>query len=441
MRHVIAIIALAACTPNSSPSPDAAPPSCMPASGAGTMHTTTISQPETWTAAESPHVIPGDLSVAATVTIEACAIVELAPGVTVTAGTGGSVVAQGVDGQPVTFQPRDAGQPWAQLRTVGGTLSLTQTQLVGGGAPGNALPDIAAVLDLRADATMPPAEVLHADHLAITGSASQGIYMVSGGAFSADSTAVVISGAQHYPIHAAANVAGSIPAGTYTGNAIDEIDLEGDGMSSVDRDMVLHDRGVPYHVGDPQHPGNLAIAARTAGQVAHLTIEPNVTMRFHKGGVLVVQVAQNTMPATGALIANGTATAPILFTSAESAPAAGDWLGVYFNGIPDPATSLDYVTVDFAGGSSGIVGSSCAYAGTPPPINDAAIRVFGQPAMPFVQNSTIAHSAMNGVDRGWLGDATVSFVGNGNTFTSVFHCKETYPHPNGMICPSLVPCP
>jgi hypothetical protein len=405
------------------------------------MHTSTITLPETWTAAQSPHVIPAGLDVSATVTIEACSVVELAPDVGITVHTAGSIVAQGTASSPVMFQPRDAGQPWGQLRTIGGTLDFTYTQLTGGGAPGNQLPDIAAVLNVQADAAAPPAEILRADHVQIRDSASQGIYLVANATFTATSTALVITGAQHYPIHATANVAGSIPDGSYTGNTIDEIDLEGDGMATVDHDVALHDRGVPYHVGDPQHPGNIAVATRTLGQVAHLTIEPNVTVRFQKGGGLFVQVAQNTMPSTGALIARGTASAPIVLTSAESAPAPGDWLGVYFNGAPDTSTALDQVTVDYAGGSSSLVGSSCKYAGSPPPINNAAIRVFTQPSGAFVTNSTISHSAMNGIDRGWLGAATISFLGGGNTFTGVSHCRETYPTPVGAPCPTVVPCP
>jgi hypothetical protein len=359
--------------------------------------------------------------------------------VTVTLGTGGSIVAQGTADEPVTFQPHDAGRPWAQLRTVGGTLSLTHTRLIAGGAPGNTLPDIAAVLDVRAD-TASPAEILHADHLEIRDSASQGIYMVTGGAFSAASTDVVIVGARHFPIHAAANVAGSIPSGAYTGNAIDEIDLEGDGMSRIDHDLVLHDRGVPYHVGDPQHAGNLVVAA-PAGRVAHLTIEPNVTLRFEESGGVFVQVAQNTLPATGALIAVGTAAAPIVFTSARATPAPGDWAGLYFNGIPDPATLLEHVTIDYAGGDVSIFGSSCLYPGSPPQKNNAAVRVFGEPATSFIHNTSVTNSAGLGFDRGWLGSATVSFLGAGNSTSNVARCRESYPTPAGMSCPLPVPCP
>src|SRR5262249_28099828 len=142
----VVIAALASCTSSPNPGVDAPPaPACAPATGSGTMHPSPISQPETSSAADSPHVIASDLDISAPVTIEAGAVVQLAPGTTITVHTGGSVVAQGTDAGPVVFQPRDAGQPWAQLRTIGGTLSFTHTQLLGGGARGNALVDIAAV--------------------------------------------------------------------------------------------------------------------------------------------------------------------------------------------------------------------------------------------------------------------------------------------------------
>ncbi|HUJ57684.1 MAG TPA: hypothetical protein VLX92_04315, partial [Kofleriaceae bacterium] len=333
---IVALLGAAACTDPAAttPTPDAPAPACTPPAGPGTTHATTISGPETWTAAASPHVIPADLAISAQVTIEACAQVLIAPNTTVTLETGGSIVARGTADAPVTFDRSDATRPWAQLRTVGGTLDLSYTRLAGGGAPQNTVPDGAAVLDIRADGT--PAEILHVDHVQIVDSASQGIYMVSGGELSATSSELVIEGAQHYPIHAAANLAGTIPSGTYTGNAIDEIDLEGDGMSLVDRDVTLHDRGVPYHVGDPQHDAQLVIDSRQLGDVATLTIEPNVTLRFEPGGGVYVQTAQDTDPSTGALVAVGSASAPIVFTSAAASPAPGDWLGIHFNGSPDP---------------------------------------------------------------------------------------------------------
>ena len=52
-------------------------PVCVAPTGAGTMHQS-ITAPETWTAAASPHVIPFDINIAATVTIEPCAVVRIA---------------------------------------------------------------------------------------------------------------------------------------------------------------------------------------------------------------------------------------------------------------------------------------------------------------------------------------------------------------------------
>lgn len=438
-RFSLGLVLLAACNPTDpviggDAGPDTGDPSTCPVpSGAGTMHSG-VTQAETWTAASSPHIIAADMNVSAVLTLEPCAVVKLAPSRTITVRTNGKIVANGTATQPVTFDARDAGMPWSQIRTIGGTMSFTYTRLLNGGDRQNVLVDAFGVLDVRGlGAGMPLTEVLHADHLTIRDSASQGIYMVEGAAFSATSTALVISGSKHHPMHVWGSSAGSIPDGTYTGNAIDEIDLEAAGQAGVDRDTTFHDRGVPYRIGDPQHNGDILVAAKMG--VATLTIEPNVTLRFKKDGIVFVQAAQNTMPATGALVAVGTPDKKITFTSAEAAPAAGDWGGIHFNGVPDPKDKLDYVHVDYAGGTTVFVGGSCLYPDLMK--NDAAIRVFGLPSSAFVTNTTITKSARHGFDRGWTGAATISFLGGGNTVDAA-KCKETTP---GGMCQMNPACP
>jgi hypothetical protein len=50
-------------------------------------------------------------------------------------------------------------------------------------------------------------------------------------------------------------------------------------------------------------------------------------------------------------------------------------------------------------------------------------------------------SARHGIDRGWLGTPSVSFVGNGNDLTGVVNCQESYPRPDGTACPTPPACP
>src|SRR6476661_4632268 len=99
MKLGMLLVAIVACTPSHADLPDAAvapdAAACTAPTGAGTMHASTISQPETWTAAGSPHVVPYDLTISATVTIEACSTVQVGPGKTITLATGGRIVAAG----------------------------------------------------------------------------------------------------------------------------------------------------------------------------------------------------------------------------------------------------------------------------------------------------------------------------------------------------------
>jgi len=143
-----------------------------------------------------------------------------------------------------------------------------------------------------------------------------GISVREAAGFSATSTDLVITGSKNVPMRTWASAAGMIPSGTYSGNAKDEIVLEAaSSVAGISRDVTFHDRGIPYRVGDAIVDGRITIAAPMAGQVATLTIEPKVTVKFKKGGGIWVQYAQNTSPATGALIAVGTKDAQITFTT------------------------------------------------------------------------------------------------------------------------------
>jgi hypothetical protein len=421
--------------------PDPVAVDCVEPTGIGTTHGGALPQPETWTAAASPHVIPSDTTISAQITLEPCAVVAIGSRKTITVGTNGSIIAQGTERKPVTIRQKDSGQSWASIRAIGGTLSFTYTRVLGGGDPLNIVPDVAAALDIRADQYRPPAEILHADHVVIQDSLSQGIYLHEGGAFSARSASVVIERSRGYPIHAWSNLVGSIPQGTYTGNSKDEIVINGESAyATIDRDVTFHDRGIPYRVGSSLSLGQLRVGTLGTPPLATLTIEPGVTLRFKKGGVFHVEVGVGPNPATGALIAVGTLANPIVFTSAESSPAAGDWLGIYFGLTPNPRDRLDFVRVEYAGGASTLAGSSCPYPANPPQTNDAAIRVFGAPPATLITNTTISDSAGHGIDRGWRSDTKPSFLGGNNTFIRFARCKETYPSDFSGQCPTNPPC-
>jgi hypothetical protein len=137
-----------------------------------------------------------------------------------------------------------------------------------------------------------------------------------------------------------------------------------------------------------------------------------------------VRVRTTSDGATSAIIARGTAHKPVVFTSAQETPAAGDWVGVVFDGY-DPQDVLDFVRVEYAGALSGAKGFHCDDAGGNNEEDRGALVIFGEPAASFLTNSTIAHSAYFGVDRAWKG-AEVDFVAT-NTFVDVARCKQSRP--------------
>jgi hypothetical protein len=416
------------------------PPACTPPTGTGTMHPGAITTAQTWTAAGSPHVLPYDASVSAAITLEACAVVRIAAKATITFGPGGDLIANGTAAQPVTIEATNAQMPFASLRFIGGTAHLAYTTITQGGDPLNAVPDFAAALDVRLNQVL-------LDHVTVTGSASQGLYVHDGGGFDPASTQLVVSGSKAAPVHTWTSAAGNLPTGMYAGNGQDEILLSGEACTTegvTTGTVTLHDRGVPYRVGHSQSAGQICVSAGTGNPLATLVIEAGVTMRFKKGGALRLEQFQGTSPASGALVAAGTAAKPIVFTSAEAAPAAGDWLGIYFGEIPDATDKVDFATIEYAGGASTSGSGSCSYSVTTGTANDAAIRIFGVPAGgQFVTNTTISSSAAHGIDRGFRSDTKMPDFLPTNTFTSVARCKQTYPGDVSGACPApaMVPCP
>ena len=107
---------------------------------------------------------------------------------------------------------------------------------------------------------------------------------------------------------------------TASGNAAggDGIELR-DGTLTTDRTWPAST--IPYVV-----TGTVAVQAVSGS--ATLTLLPGTTIRFNANSQLLMNY--NTK---GALIANGTAAAPILFTS-NTTQTAGAWLGVYLQGWP-----------------------------------------------------------------------------------------------------------
>jgi hypothetical protein len=414
---------------------------CPEPTAAPVAHQANIVADETWGA--GLHDVNFDIAIRqnATLTIEPCAVLRVVAhrGIQVgtgNAGDGGKLVAKGKAALPIVIQGQGAGR-WASLQVNPlGLADLAYVTIKDAGDRASARGG--AALHLVGDGTKPIQPLATVDHVVLEGAEKYGAVLEARAAFAAGSQALTVTGAGDMPLRVSAPSLGTIPTGKYTGNTVDAIRVFDD---LIDADVTMHDRGVPYVAGGDGQFSEISVQGKD-GTVPVLTIEPGVTVKFSKSdrnSGLFVERMSTDQPARGALRAIGTADRPIVFTSNEATPAAGDWLGVHFRSVLSPLDKLDYVRVEYAGGDTGTRGFSCGTAPSPDPVsNEAAIGIFGPPAGPFVTHTVVTKSAANGIERGWTG-APVDFLAT-NTFTDVAYCRQTFPRPTGGACPDPAPC-
>jgi hypothetical protein len=406
-------------------------------------HNRNITIDETWAA--GLHDVTFDVGIRsnATLTISPCAILRIVPdrGIYVgssNVGDGGKIVARGTAERPIVIQDT-TGARWNDLLVNSqGQVDLAYVTFKnGGGRSARA----GGSLHLYGDQYQPIQQLAKVDHVTILDSGKYGVVLEGRAAFADGSRDLTIARAGDTAMRVNAPAMGTIPSGTYTGNGVDAIRIMGSGgYDLVDADVTLHDRGVPYVVGGDGAFHEMSVQGAD-GTAPLLTIEAGVVLKFGKvSSGFYIERASTTNPARGALRVLGTFAKPVIFTSNEPAPAAGDWTGIHLRGVPDPRNKIDYAIIEYAGGDTGTRGFSCGTPVSPDPIsNEAALAIFGQPASAFVTNTVIAKSAANGIERAWTG-RPVDFEPT-NTFSDVKWCKQTYPRPEMGICPDPPPCP
>lgn len=415
------------------------PSTCAPVTGPGTKHEATITADETWTAAASPHVVDFRSNVAATakLTIEPCAVVQIKGGQGILVE--GQLLAEGAADKPIRFERAEADKAWSTIEArATSRLRFAYVTVDGGGDANGGRPTQYGALDIRGDQNTATQPIFFADHVTVKGSQSLGIQVREGGGFAPGSKDLTITGGVSFPISIWGRASGTLPSGTYTGNATDEIILPASGSrDGIMEDTTLHDYGVPYRIGGPT--GGTALVVAAEGTVPLLTLEAGVTLRFDKDVRLDVDSASSGA-AIGALRVEGTAAKPVVLTSAAAAPAAGDWVGIVLEGTPDPRTEIAYAKISFAGGDSQISSYDCN-ADTQGGFGDDGAIIFmgGKPASAIVTNTVIENSAGAGIVRGWTGDPLELL--STNTFTSVVGCSQTFPKPQAGVCPDPAPCP
>ena len=402
---------------------------CPAPTGAGVSHSGTISASETWKAADGPHLVTFDVDVShgATLTIEPCADVRVKAGYTLVVE--GTLIAEGTAAKPITLEADDPAKPWGFMQVFApGTIRLAYATLSNAGAE---MTNAYGALEARGDQALPAQEILKVDHVTVRNSVNYGVSLRSGAAFTADSQALTVTGSALEPLRILPRLATNLPTGTYTGNTSDGIRVETESYGDVNvENVTFHDRGVPYFIGGPYTFGELVV-----GPGAYtLTLEAGVVFKFKKNGGLR---AESNNGSTGLIVASGTQAKPVVFTSLEAAPAAGDWRGIELGSVPG-AFAFDHVEVHYAGGASQSSGHHCqpnpAVTGEQSHDDDASLAIYHQPGHAYLTNSLIADSAGDAVDLAYQG-SYVDFKPT-NTFTNVASCQVTLPLPTAGLCPN-----
>lgn len=401
-------------------------------------HTATITADESWDPS-TIHRIPYGLRVdpGATLTLPPCTVVEIAAEATLEID--GRLDAVGAAGERITIRRADA-DAWGELLVAeGGYADLAFVTLTGGGGQ---YFHRGATITLWGGSGYEPVVAGKIQSVRIEDSVGVGLALDRMAVLEEGSTDLVVTGCGTWPaqIHGAAGT--TFPDGTYTGNGLDRILIDSLSSGDVTVDSTLHDRGVPYQVGPGGYTEHLVVDGYRVGGTPVLTIEPGVELQFADDGGLYVGFDPTVGP-TGALRAVGTAAQPVRFTSGAAAAAAGDWMGLYFEGdglTPlDPRNEIAFATIEYAGGWSATSGFSCDTGEPFLGASDAAVIFLGEASASTLHDATIDASAAHGVTRGWRG-GPIDLLAS-NTFTNVAGCKQTYPIPEAESCPVPPPCP
>ncbi len=186
-----------------------------------------------------------------------------------------------------------------------------------------------------------------------------GMWM-SGSGVADDSTNLTITGTEGAPLVLQPNALVSVvEGGDYTGNADDRIEVEG---GDYTEDGTVPNVGVPYYLRGSVDTETDSVLTLTPGTEFVMTADTSL------------EIGWNGNEAT--FIAEGTENAPIVFTASDET--AGHWAGLIIGSSVLSSSSLDYVEVHYAGGSS-TTANLLLYS----PIS--------------VTNSTFAHSAGWGI--------------------------------------------
>jgi hypothetical protein len=403
---------------------------------------TALGATDMWKADEGIHQLDNDYEVKGTLVIEPCAQVRLSRDVTLGVSEMGILRVGAQGGGLAVIDAVDAAKPWHVIYSVKSTsrVELINTLIKNGGSEGA---NGGGSIYMRGEAALvPTSTILLVDNVRIENSATYGIQLDSNGAFDPASKGLTVTGSKKSPIAMFSKTMGSIPTGTYTGNTNDwfEIDGGGTGKDVIDADTTWVDRGIPIATGF----GGLKVGNFKGN--AQLTIEPGVIVEMREPKPYMIQVGSSSTDKTptGAIVAVGTADKPITFRGRGK---KRDWAGIGFYGQVDPRSHFDHVVIEDVGGDDSTIGAECVESKDPNlDEGSGAIRFFLADndkdiniRLDFLRNSTIRHSATNGVLPDFHPGNGLEFCTT-NKFEDIDLCNQTaFPFFKGgtnLFCPN-----
>lgn len=445
-------------TPPSS-TPDASvSTACPEPTGPGTTHSRDITSDEAWTFEGSPHRVTGDIRITATVTLEPCVTVSLAERARIVLGNtpnvAGRLVARGTAApntpvpttpptmldttgiQPIWFQAAEASRPWGNIVVnPSASLDLEWAVLADAAHPDTAVIGGGGAVLAYGPSESPPTTVgrnVRASKVFVLRSRGHAFNFQRIAGFSSDSSDIVVldSGRETraWPLRLSPGAVGTLPPNVVLqGNEKDEV-LVVAGNTGMLSDTFPAQRP-PYRIA-----GRLVVAPYVDGAPVQLTIGAGATLRMDTGGGSDSGLHLGTSARRqGLLVAVGTATAPILFTSGREAPAAADWKNLYFLFSPSTGNRIEHAVIEYAGAPSGAQGYGCG-----PLENDASVLLLaGRPDEAFITNTLLRNGGGDtGILLGWVSDSTGPDFKVDNTFTAMPACAVSrWRNATGTACP------
>ncbi|MCP3906621.1 MAG: right-handed parallel beta-helix repeat-containing protein, partial [Oceanicoccus sp.] len=250
----------------------------------------------------------------------------------------------------------------------------------------------------------------NADNVTLSGNTiTNGVYINSGELASGSGNSLVYDDAN--PLKLAANDVSDFLANNTITNITSQSYIEVV-SGTISRDATWPAL-MPYHI-----LGNITVKGLDSeNNSARLTIEAGANLKFNRYTNLYIGTSSGD---PGALIAQGTQNNPVLMTSNQPSPSAGDWYGITFNNTTDDdITMLEHCIIEYAGiGTSG----KAIYINNASPVIASSIIRYSQgdginayTGEPQIIGNTISDCGRYGVYGGYSGGQNI----NNNTFASI----------------------